>query len=179
MKNIKELNNKTNQSLETFMVCFGYDIEIKYDLKFICLFFRPNFLRIFFRWKLTVVSDIARISEISLLLFPSLIKATTFISRGVRIIWAFENSWRSEEIISFRWFSMISTSVLFLGFRSASYRRPWAKLSTGIQMMKRLFDNAFFLEFFSQVFNTTTVNTEVWVADSGGWTNVNNTFRRD
>jgi len=34
---------------EIFMVCLGYDIEIKYDLKFICLFVRPNFLRRFFR----------------------------------------------------------------------------------------------------------------------------------
>jgi len=40
---------------------------------------------------LTVVSDMASISAISLLLFPSFIKATTFISWGVRIIWAFEN----------------------------------------------------------------------------------------
>ena len=28
-------------------------------------------------------------------------------------------------------------------------------------MIKRLFDNVFMLEFFSEAFNTTTVNTEV------------------
>jgi len=35
------------------------------------------------------------------------------------------------------------------------------KLSPGIQMMKRLFDNVFLLKFFSEVFNTTTIDTKI------------------
>jgi hypothetical protein len=34
-------------------------------------------------------------------------------------------------------------------------------ITSGTQVLKRLFDNVFLLEFFSEVFNTTTINTEV------------------
>lgn len=60
---------------------------------------------------------------------------------------------------------------------SVGYRKPYAKLSPGVQMIKRLFDNAFLLEFFSKVFCAISINAEVKITGSGGRTNVDNIGR--